>query len=1096
MKKYKIRFLAAVLSGALILGAAPSAAFGATDTKGHWAEAVIKKWTNAGYISGYPDGSFRPNASITRAEFTVLANKAFSYRGSAGISFQDVPLNYWGRGSIATAVAAGYVRGDGNGKFRPNDTVQRQEAAVMLAQIKNLAQNSAYGTRYNDSWQIPSWSKGYIGAVSVNGIMSGFPDGSFQPEKPITRAEAVAALDRALILGSGSEDTKKEGETEDYTLKDTSLRNKTITGDLIIPSSMGSKSISLYRVTVEGRLLLEGGSTVIAEGCDIEKLVMDKYNVTFKSEDKTKVKEVEFLENGKITGSGYDLVGIEDSSVNTVSIDAVVDSVYLNCDSDVRLMSDADITEFEATSKAKNRTVNIARGAEVSKLILREKMKITGSGDIKTLTVYEDGVTSSIRPDTLKTMDGAKRPSYSDSSSSSDSDSSSSSSYDNLTISDKDNKSFDGNGRRYNNVRIKVSGAHVEDMTVYGNLTIGSEVGNGTVTLENIEVRGDVYVYGGGENSVVFDNCDLKGDIISDASNKDVSSRYKDDPVALKFYSDTSLKGSVIVRGNTIIEPYSSGNSITLKKVVVDRALNGSLEVRTNVESLVLQKYADVEMGNNARISDYRVESGADGSTLSMSNGCIVTSLVSYGTLKVEGSGYIQKIAKYKEVTVSGVTVGETESHIPVPVSGIGITGKDSVKKGESIALSAVVSPSDASNKAVTWQSSNEAVASVDQNGKVTGKGGGTVTITAVSSENKDKKATHSVTVLDTDKLKAAVEAARKKMDVIVIGEPSTIQIGMDCWLPADAAIFADAIKAADDIEKAPESQEKIDAAFAAFEEAARIFQEAKTTGTRVAVTGIAVTPESKELFVLDEATLSVEVSPADATNKDVIWNSSEPTVVTVTSDGKIRGLTEGTAVISAETADGGMTAFCNVTVKVKPLDKSGLEAAIEQANGALTGKQFIADVSGVATVESGKDCWLQADADTLRSAITAAVETSNTAKIQAELDTAAQTLKTAVDLFNSQKKTGTKIVRVTGVAISGAGKVVVGGTITLTASITPQNATNQSVVWVNSDNSGIFAAVTPNGSSCTVVGKKAGTFTVTAEADGVISAPFTITVQ
>ena len=97
MKRAKSRLLAGVLSTAMAFSVvvAPQEVSAATDTSGHWAEASINSWINSGYISGYPDGTFRPNNAISRAEFVTIANKAFGFTSSQGISFNDVKAGYW-----------------------------------------------------------------------------------------------------------------------------------------------------------------------------------------------------------------------------------------------------------------------------------------------------------------------------------------------------------------------------------------------------------------------------------------------------------------------------------------------------------------------------------------------------------------------------------------------------------------------------------------------------------------------------------------------------------------------------------------------------------------------------------------------------------------------------------------------------------------------------------------------------------------------------------------------------------------------------------------------------------------------------------------
>lgn len=177
MKRGKSRLLAGLLSMSMVFSvvSAPSVeALAATDTSGHWAEASINNWINRGYISGYPDGTFRPNNAISRAEFVTIANKAFGFTSSQGISFSDVKPGYWAYSEIQKGVAAGYVQGDTKGTFRPGSAVSRQEAAVMLARLRGYDNDASGADSYADRWAMANWAVGAIGAVSKNGVMSGY----------------------------------------------------------------------------------------------------------------------------------------------------------------------------------------------------------------------------------------------------------------------------------------------------------------------------------------------------------------------------------------------------------------------------------------------------------------------------------------------------------------------------------------------------------------------------------------------------------------------------------------------------------------------------------------------------------------------------------------------------------------------------------------------------------------------------------------------------------------------------------------------------------------------------------------------------------
>src|SRR5665647_985982 len=183
----------------MMLTLAPSPAFAATmsDISGHWAQTTIQSWTDNNLIKGYPDGTFKPDNNITRAEFITLVNRAFEYTNTAPISFTDVNQNAWYASAIGVAVEAGYISGYPDGTMKPENPISREEVATIIMRIKNLVANPAAVSVYTDASSI-TWSKGEVGAVTAAKIMQGYPDGSFMPRGLITRAETVIALDNAM----------------------------------------------------------------------------------------------------------------------------------------------------------------------------------------------------------------------------------------------------------------------------------------------------------------------------------------------------------------------------------------------------------------------------------------------------------------------------------------------------------------------------------------------------------------------------------------------------------------------------------------------------------------------------------------------------------------------------------------------------------------------------------------------------------------------------------------------------------------------------------------------------------------------------------
>ncbi|WP_434659427.1 S-layer homology domain-containing protein [Paenibacillus polymyxa] len=202
-----------VLSTGLILSAFSAAAAAPQTTSGHWAGDQVQRWSATGQLNG----AVKPDAAITRAEFIVLLNRSLgtftqelpavtdvTYAGGVKVNgngsrtFTDVPASHWAYNELTSAVNAGYISGYADNKLKPNGKVTRQEAAAIIGKAIGLtAGNAADVTKFIDSDKIGSWAKKSVAAVAEQKIINGYPDGKFQPLKPLTRAEAVAILDAA-----------------------------------------------------------------------------------------------------------------------------------------------------------------------------------------------------------------------------------------------------------------------------------------------------------------------------------------------------------------------------------------------------------------------------------------------------------------------------------------------------------------------------------------------------------------------------------------------------------------------------------------------------------------------------------------------------------------------------------------------------------------------------------------------------------------------------------------------------------------------------------------------------------------------------------
>jgi hypothetical protein len=175
----------------------------------YWAADAINGLSSLGYVSGYPDGTFMPDNRITRAEFVSILSRTLKLAASsAAPGFSDVSSGDWFYGSVESAVYAGIVKGYGDGTFQPNAPISRQEIACVLVQAMgkaDVAQTMMNAqTIFTDDTSIAAWARGFIGEANQAGLIKGYPNGSFAPENDATRAEACVMINNLLVLQSKS----------------------------------------------------------------------------------------------------------------------------------------------------------------------------------------------------------------------------------------------------------------------------------------------------------------------------------------------------------------------------------------------------------------------------------------------------------------------------------------------------------------------------------------------------------------------------------------------------------------------------------------------------------------------------------------------------------------------------------------------------------------------------------------------------------------------------------------------------------------------------------------------------------------------------
>ncbi|WP_186438303.1 S-layer homology domain-containing protein [Cohnella terricola] len=171
------------------------------DMAGHWAEAAIQRAVKLGIVTGYSDGTFRPQAQITRTEFVAILARAkqLTLEETPELSFADASqIPAWARSSVSAAVKAQFISGYEDNTFRGNQPISRAEMVTIFARAFGLATDAAAKPAFADADQIPVYAQRYVTAAAEAGLISGKANNLFASNDKATRAEAVVTILRLI----------------------------------------------------------------------------------------------------------------------------------------------------------------------------------------------------------------------------------------------------------------------------------------------------------------------------------------------------------------------------------------------------------------------------------------------------------------------------------------------------------------------------------------------------------------------------------------------------------------------------------------------------------------------------------------------------------------------------------------------------------------------------------------------------------------------------------------------------------------------------------------------------------------------------------
>ena len=172
------------------------------DLNGHWAAPFIEAIYEKGLISGFPDGRFAPEATITRAQYAAIVSKTFQLplRNKTRI-FTDINSKFWAASAIYRGAGMGFITGFPDGSFRPNQNLTKAQAIVSIVSgLKLKGGNPNVLAMYGDRAQIPSYATNAMAIATQKLLVVNYPQTEqLEPLRETTRAEVVALIYQALV---------------------------------------------------------------------------------------------------------------------------------------------------------------------------------------------------------------------------------------------------------------------------------------------------------------------------------------------------------------------------------------------------------------------------------------------------------------------------------------------------------------------------------------------------------------------------------------------------------------------------------------------------------------------------------------------------------------------------------------------------------------------------------------------------------------------------------------------------------------------------------------------------------------------------------
>ncbi|AFZ15384.1 S-layer domain-containing protein [Crinalium epipsammum PCC 9333] len=236
---------------------APATAADFSDVNNHWARPFIEALADQKIISGYSDGTFKPDQAVTRAEFAALVQAAFPNNRETrpqGYTFRDVSTNHWAYNKIQKAYKTGFMSGVTTTNFAPDTKIPRVQALVTLTSGLNIDPQGSTSTilrAYQDATEIPQYARNKVAAATEKRMVVNYPVvDRLRPNQITTRGEVAAFLYQAMV---------NQGQAQTL---DTTAVNRYIVG------------ATTDGTTQNANLRVRSGQTIVVRGADARPRIL------------------------------------------------------------------------------------------------------------------------------------------------------------------------------------------------------------------------------------------------------------------------------------------------------------------------------------------------------------------------------------------------------------------------------------------------------------------------------------------------------------------------------------------------------------------------------------------------------------------------------------------------------------------------------------------------------------------------------------------------------------------------------------------------------------------------------------------------------